>query len=114
MATRIDTQRAAYRDWFSFVVGINVGLCVSDLTQLKWDNIFESDTKKKKKQLRIKICVFIISYMTDKRTVSMYMLINICDINRIVIYYFFDNIIIGRSTRIVQKFTSLLFERESL
>jgi integrase len=44
-ATRLDTQRAAYRDWFLFVVGINVGLRVSDLTQLKWDNIFESDMK---------------------------------------------------------------------
>lgn len=45
LATRTDTKRAAYRDWFSFVVGINVGLRVSDLTQLKWDNIFESDMK---------------------------------------------------------------------
>ena len=44
-ATRLDTQRAAYRDWFLFVVGINVGLRVSDLTQLKWDNIFEADMK---------------------------------------------------------------------
>lgn len=44
-ATRLDTQRAAYRDWFLFVVGINVGLRVSDLTKLKWDNIFESDMK---------------------------------------------------------------------
>lgn len=42
-ATRLDTQRAAYRDWFLFVVGINVGLRVSDLTKLKWNNIFESD-----------------------------------------------------------------------
>lgn len=43
--TRVDTQRAAYRDWFLFVVGINVGLRVSDLTKLKWDNIFETDMK---------------------------------------------------------------------
>ncbi len=42
---RLDTQRAAYRDWFLFVVGINVGLRVSDLTHLKWDNVFESDMK---------------------------------------------------------------------
>lgn len=44
-ATRLDTQKAAYRDWFLFVVGINVGLRVSDLTNLKWDNIFEADMK---------------------------------------------------------------------
>ena len=44
-ASRLDTQRAAYRDWFLFVVGINVGLRVSDLIRLKWDNIFESDMK---------------------------------------------------------------------
>lgn len=44
-ATRLDTKRAAYRDCFLFVIGINMGLWVSDLTQLKWDNIFESDMK---------------------------------------------------------------------
>ncbi len=44
-ATRLDTQRAAYLNWFLFVVGINIGLRVSDLTQLKWDNIFEADMK---------------------------------------------------------------------
>lgn len=42
---RLDTQRAAYRNWFLFIVGINIGIRVSDLIQLKWDNIFESDMK---------------------------------------------------------------------
>lgn len=40
---RIDTQKSAYRDWLLFVIGVNVGLRVSDLITLKWNDIFESD-----------------------------------------------------------------------
>ena len=44
-ATRLDTQRAAYRNWLLFIVGINVGLRVSDLIELRWKHIFEPDMK---------------------------------------------------------------------
>lgn len=43
--TRIDTMMAAYRNELLFVIGINVGLRVSDLITLKWENIFEDDMK---------------------------------------------------------------------
>ena len=44
-ATRMDTMMAAYRNELLFAIGINVGLRVSDLITLKWENIFESDMK---------------------------------------------------------------------
>lgn len=43
--TRMDTMMAAYRNELLFAIGINVGLRVSDLVTLKWDNIFEKDMK---------------------------------------------------------------------
>ena len=43
MAKRHDTMVAGYRNWLTFVVGINVGLRVSDLVNLKWSHFFEKD-----------------------------------------------------------------------
>ena len=43
--TRTDTMMAAYRNELLFAIGINVGLRVSDLITLKWENIFEDDMK---------------------------------------------------------------------
>ena len=43
MAKRHDTMVAGYRNWLTFVVGINVGLRVSDLVNLKWFHFFEED-----------------------------------------------------------------------
>ena len=43
MAKRHDTMVAGYRNWLTFVVGINVGLRVSDLVNLKWSHFFEED-----------------------------------------------------------------------
>ena len=43
--TRMDTMMAAYRNELLFAIGINVGLRVSDLITLKWENIFEDDMK---------------------------------------------------------------------
>lgn len=45
IATRMDTMMAAYRNELLFAIGINVGLRVSDLTTIKWENIFERDMK---------------------------------------------------------------------
>lgn len=42
-AYRKDTRLAAWRNWLLFIIGINVGLRVSDLTNLKWEHIFEPD-----------------------------------------------------------------------
>lgn len=44
-AYRKDTILAAWRNWLLFIIGINVGLRVSDLTNLKWEHIFEPDMK---------------------------------------------------------------------
>lgn len=44
-AYRTDTMMAAYRNELLFAIGINVGLRVSDLITLKWENIFEDDMK---------------------------------------------------------------------
>lgn len=41
--TRTDTMMSAYRNELLFAIGINVGLRVSDLITLKWENIFEED-----------------------------------------------------------------------
>lgn len=38
-------MKTGYRNWLIFVVGVNVGVRVSDLTCLKWDHIFEADMK---------------------------------------------------------------------
>ncbi len=38
-------KNAAYRDWLLYVVGVNVGLRVSDLTKLTWDHILNPDMK---------------------------------------------------------------------
>lgn len=40
-----DSKMAAYRNWLTFVIGINVGLRVSDLIELKWSHFFEEDMK---------------------------------------------------------------------
>lgn len=42
-AKRADTQRACARNLLLFIIGINVGLRVSDLIKLKWSNIFMPD-----------------------------------------------------------------------
>lgn len=44
-ANRMDTLMAAYRNEMLFIIGINVGLRVSDLITLKWENVFEDDMK---------------------------------------------------------------------
>lgn len=44
-ATRIDTLMAARRNLLIFAIGINVGLRVSDLVELQWENLFEDDMK---------------------------------------------------------------------
>lgn len=44
-AYRKDTWLAAWRNWLLFIIGINVGLRVSDLTALQWKHFFEPDMK---------------------------------------------------------------------
>ena len=44
-AKRADTRRSAYRNWLLFIIGINVGVRVSDLVELKWEDFFENDMK---------------------------------------------------------------------
>ncbi len=44
-AYRKDTKLAAWRNWLLFVLGINIGLRVSDLTKLQWKHIFKPDMK---------------------------------------------------------------------
>lgn len=42
-SNRMDGMMAAYRNELLFAIGINVGLRVSDLIKLKWENVFEDD-----------------------------------------------------------------------
>lgn len=42
-ANRADTLFSAYRNELLFAIGINVGLRVSDLIELKWEHIFDKD-----------------------------------------------------------------------
>lgn len=42
-SNRMDGMMAAYRNEMLFAIGINVGLRVSDLISLKWENIYEED-----------------------------------------------------------------------
>ena len=44
-AYRKDTKFAAWRNWMLFILGVNIGLRVCDLTNLKWKHIFEPDMK---------------------------------------------------------------------
>lgn len=47
-------HKAAYRDWLLFVIGINVGLRVSDLIRLTWSHIYNDDMKTFTKAINIK------------------------------------------------------------
>lgn len=61
IAKRKDTRLAACRNYLLFVIGINVGLRVSDLISLRWDKIFEPD-----------MSTFVISKNTkEKKTEKM-------------------------------------------
>lgn len=40
-----DRKEIAYRNWLLFTIGINVGLRVSDLIDLKWSHFLKSDMK---------------------------------------------------------------------
>lgn len=44
-AKRADSKSAAQRNLFLFTMGINIGVRVSDLLALTWDQIFEADMK---------------------------------------------------------------------
>lgn len=45
MAKRTDTKLSASRNYLLFITGITMGLRVSDLVVLTWDDIFEDDMK---------------------------------------------------------------------
>ena len=62
-SSRKDMRDAALRNYLLFVVGINVGLRVSDLTALRWSNLYEPDmetfidakNKREKKTKKMKV-----------------------------------------------------------